>query len=150
NGATISFSSDTPGQNGVIFQNEAGAKVRKYQPLIGPSSTDGSGFVRGYVRVVGISDVAYAAGTRWVEQIKVERGTEPTAFSDEAPNVADVGNVVGRFNSGTYLPTNWNIGIKSLNLTSFALSESDAGGSVTINIAATQYQLDDGRLINYP
>lgn len=150
NGATISFSSDTPGQNGVIFRDEAGAKVRKYQPLIGPSSTDGSGFVRGYVRVVGISDVPYPSGTRWVEQIKVERGTEPTAFSDEATNGADVGNAVGRFNSGTYLPTNWNIGIKSLNLSGFVLSDSAAGATVTINVGASTYRLDDGRVLNYP
>lgn len=150
NGAVVSYSSDTPGQNGVLFWNESGTRIRKQQPLVAPAATDGSGFVRGYVRIVSVSDGAFVLGSRWVERIKAEVGTSMTAWSDEATTGSDVGNAVGRFDSGTYLPTNWNIGIKSLNLTGFALSDSDAGGSVTINIAATPFRLDDGRIINYP
>ncbi len=86
NGALVGYSSSTA--NGCIIYNETVYKKLAVQPLTAPSATDGSGFVRGYVRVVSICDVAYSGGTRWVEQIKVETGSSATPFSDEATDSA--------------------------------------------------------------
>ena len=55
----------------------------------------------------------------------------------------------GRASTGRFLPTNWNVGIRALAST-FALSDSDAGGSVTVNIAASTRTLDDGSVVSYP
>jgi hypothetical protein len=55
----------------------------------------------------------------------------------------------GRASTGRMLPTNFNVGIRALAST-FQLSDSDAGGSVTINIAAATRTLDDGTTVSYP
>lgn len=86
NGAHLGYSSGT--SNNCILINETSNKKLAVQSMTAPSATDGSGFVRGYVRIVSISDVAYTGGTRWVEQIKVETGTSATPFSDEATDSA--------------------------------------------------------------
>lgn len=92
NGAHLGYSSESG--NGCIIYNETVAKKLAWQAMTAPHATDGSGFVRGWVRIVSICDVAYPAGTRWVEQIKVESGSAPTPFSDEATNVAT--SIVGQ------------------------------------------------------
>lgn len=94
NGAHIGYSSFLDGNN-CITRDELASRKTAYQPMHAPAATDGSVFVRGYVRIVVASDVAYAPGTRFVQQIKVESGLEPTPFSDDATNGAIWENVSG-------------------------------------------------------
>ena len=106
--------------------------------------------MRGYVRIVSVSDVAYAANTRWVEQIKVALGNQVTTFSDEATNAAQFGSVSITIpdNSFTYSSTtnavtiNWPA-MTLWRTTSPVSTIAIAAGSLTISglTAATSYSV---------
>ncbi|MDZ7824496.1 MAG: hypothetical protein U5K75_11000 [Ahrensia sp.] len=55
----------------------------------------------------------------------------------------------GRASTGRVLPTSWSVGIKAI-ASDFSISDSAAGPSVTVNIAASNRTLDDGMVVSYP
>lgn len=130
NYAGIGYSSST--SNNCIIYNETVTKKQAFQAMTAPNATDGSGFVKGQVRIVCISDVAYVQNTRWVEQIKVEVGSTPTPFSDEATNPALLGSVPPSIpdNSFTYTST-----VNSITISWPAMTVYRADGS-TVAIAS--------------
>jgi hypothetical protein len=136
NGGHLGYSSET--SNNCILINETSTKKLAVQTITAPSASDGSGFVRGYVRIVSISDVAYSAGTRWVEQIKVEIGALATPFSDEATNPALLGSVPPSIpdNSFSYSSTTSSITISWPSITVYRSEGSTisiSAGSQVIN-----------------
>jgi hypothetical protein len=59
-------------------------------------------------------------------------------------------NASGRATTSTIGSTNAVSGIRSLNLTGFVLTQTKNGSTVTVNVSSSQYQLDTGKVLNYP
>lgn len=149
NNALLGYSSTS--NNACLFVNGSFSLARKAAVITPPAATDGSGFVKATVRIVANSDVAYAPGTIQISQVKLEYGTQATAFSDEATDGAELGSSTGRLTNGaTSLPSNWSFGIRGINGSGFTVSQTNAGSSVTLNIGAATWQMDTGATITYP
>jgi hypothetical protein len=84
-GALLNYSSGT--NNGCLFSSGAyteNSPLKAFAAVTAPNATDGSGFVRGYVRLVHIHSTAYVYAARRAMNIKVEVGANATPFTDEA------------------------------------------------------------------
>jgi hypothetical protein len=72
------------------------------------------------------------------------------AKSYRVPGANTLLNASGRGTSATLASTNGVAGIRSLNLTGFALTQTKQTNSVTINVSQSQYYLDTGVTLTYP
>lgn len=73
------------------------------------------------------------------------RNPRATRVYDFANNLS----ATGRGTSTLISSNNGVAGIRSLNLTGFVLSQSNAGNSVTINVSTCQYRLDNGKVLTF-
>ncbi len=127
------FSNLTDG-NGAIINSIVPANNPAYnsQVVTAPSPSDGSGFVRGFVRLVSEGSIPYANGGRVALGVKVEAGTTPSAISDEATDGAVLDNTFGRIRDPEAYNTQAILGPR--NTTNLVPTYTVGGSNVTVNL----------------
>ena len=135
NDTVLGFSSGLDGNDAGLFENRTpAAPSYRSQPVTAPSPTDGSGFVRGFVRIVSVGTVAYSSGGHAALGVKVEAGTTPSAISDEATDGAVLDNTFGRIRDPEAYNTQAILGPR--NVTNLVPSYTVGGSNVTVNLPA--------------
>lgn len=135
NDTVLGFSSGLDGNDAGLFENRTpAAPSYRSQPVTAPSPTDGSGFVRGFVRIVSVGTVAYSSGGHAALGVKVEAGTTPSAISDEATDGAVLDNTFGRIRDPEAYNTQAILGPR--NVTNLVPSYTVGSSNVTVNLPA--------------
>lgn len=147
NGALVGYSSTT--SNGVFWTNVNTSGDRKSQPFNSPNATDGSGFVKAYIRVVTNSDVPVSTGELLVTKIQLETGSLATAYNEGADDGAILSQTTGQIADSRSLNASNTLGLVALSSPG-ALGDTVISGQLYLTIGAGTYYTDWGATVSYP
>lgn len=147
NNALVGYSSTAT--NGVFWSNIATTGDRKSQTFNSPNATDGSGFVKAYIRIVTNSDVAVSVGELLVTKIQLETGSIATLYNEAADDGAILSQATGQIRDSRNLNISNSFGLPGLSLPC-PLADTVIGGQLYLTIGAGSYSFDGGVTVNYP
>lgn len=147
NNALVGYSSTA--FNGVFWSNIATAGDRKSQTFNSPNATDGSGFVKAYIRIVTNSDVAVSVGELLVTKIQLETGSIATLYNEAADDGAILSQATGQIRDSRNLNISNSFGLPGLSLPC-PLADTVIGGQLYLTIGTGSYSFDAGVTVNYP
>lgn len=134
NNTVLGFSSDTLDGANINSNFAVNQPGYRSQPLTAPNPTDGSGFVRAFVRIVSTGTLAYQSGWRGILGVKVEAGSTPSAISDEATDGAVLDNTFGRIRNPRAYNTQAILGPR--NVSTLVPTYTVGASNVTVNLPA--------------
>lgn len=147
NNAVIGYSSTAANQ--VYWSNIAIGASRKSQSFNSFSATDGSGFVKAFVRIVTSSDVAVTYGELLATRIQLESGSVATQYNAAADDGAVLSNTTGQIPDGRNLNASNVFGLRGLSVPP-AITDSVSGGNCYLNLTTSTYSGDWGGDVTYP